>query len=189
MLSLHALLFFILGACVFSHPVPSPLFRLTKRLNPSVAQELQKLLEKQSFAGQSTWIRTTPTELDKKCDDVITFDPAKLPRISTLLGEPGKLSEGKDVEGNLKQVLEKIKGSWILRPDSTNADHRTSEMTIDPDDQGKPIEIGRPNVKTEEWKKTEEHNYPLQGPLSEHVAGWWYRRPPMNGSNWMRKGK
>ena len=53
---------------------------------------------------------------DKKCDDVITFDPAKLPRISTLLGEPGKLSEGKDVEGNLKQVLEKIKGSWILGP-------------------------------------------------------------------------
>ena len=62
---------------------------------------------------------------------------------------------------------------------STNADHRTSEMIIDPNDQGKPIEIGGPNLETEKWKKTEEHDYPLQGPLSEHVAGLWYRRPPM----------
>ena len=50
-------------------------------------------------------------------NDVITFDPPKLPRIGTLLGEPGKFSEGKDITGDLSNILKQIKGSWTLRPD------------------------------------------------------------------------
>ncbi|KAF8702340.1 hypothetical protein AX14_014429 [Amanita brunnescens Koide BX004] len=182
LLSLHALLFFILGTSVFVHPAAVP--------SPSVGVRLQTLLKGQDFACQSTWIRTMPTESDKECNDVITFDLPNAPRIGTLLKKPGEISESEDVEGNdLNEVLKKIEGSWILRPDSTNADHRTSEMIIDPNDHGKPIGIGGPLLEAEERKKTEKHDYPLRGPLSEHVAGWWYRRPPMNGSNWMRKGK
>jgi hypothetical protein len=65
---------------------------------------------------------------------------------------------------------------------STNADRRTSEMIIDPDDQNKLVEVIGLEFEAVEWKTTEEHGYPFtngQRPLSEHVAGWWYRRPPM----------
>ena len=55
---------------------------------------------------------------DKECNDVITFDLPNLPRIGTLRGEPGEISEGKNVEGSdLNEVSMQIEGSWILRPD------------------------------------------------------------------------
>ena len=56
MLSLHALLFFILGTSVFAHPVPD----LSRSVSHSVGQELQELLEKEQFGGKTTWVRTIP---------------------------------------------------------------------------------------------------------------------------------
>ncbi|KAF8701188.1 hypothetical protein AX14_000533 [Amanita brunnescens Koide BX004] len=181
MLSLHALLFFILGSSVFAHPVRDP----SPDPDPSeVGQRLQTLLKGQGLGGKTTWIRKVSDKYSKdRRDDVITFDPPKLPQIGTLREKPGEFSKGDYVQGDLKQVLNQIKGTWTLRPDSMNAHQRLYMLTINPD-QPESIQLQSPIPWLIRTATVEQYDFSnVNVPFPERIIGWWYRIPPMGEDN------
>lgn len=126
MLSLYALLFFVLGSSVVAHPVINPI------------AEIRMSLKDQDCAGPTTWFWTGSTlevsrtkllisvkflcilhvpqvndkDNEEHVNHVIEFGPNELPRMGTLL-EGGEFMIMKE---NHISDLSSIKGNWGLMP-------------------------------------------------------------------------
>ncbi|KAF8701482.1 hypothetical protein AX14_000427 [Amanita brunnescens Koide BX004] len=170
MLSLHALLFFLLGTSIVAHPLPS-------------SNVILPLLHSNYFARPSTWYREVDPSDQYSVEhrkDVIAFDPNKPLKLYALT-ENGEANEVHDIDGDQTQVLESIKGTWRLMPDISNANLRLYQMIVKPG-EAQPFQIIQSSLITLALQ-LQYVDTPGSKP-NGRLTGLWYQIPP-NAQNYV----